>query len=151
MVRGPEAGAESNEVAMKTVLIRSALAGVLALAALMPAAAHHSFAAAYDADKPITVKGVMTELRLENPHSWIFLNGSIDGKGKAEKWSFEASTPTSLIRGGLKPDFVKPGEEVTVKGWHARDAAQNVGAARELVLADGRAFAVGNGVGSAPR
>jgi hypothetical protein len=56
-----------------------------------------------------------------------------------------------LIRGGLKPDFVKPGAEVTIKGWHARDATQNAGAARELVLSDGRAFAVGNGVGSSPR
>ena len=56
---------------------------------------------------------------------------------------FEASTPTSLIRSGVKPGFVKAGDEVTIKGYHARDASQNAGAARELVLADGRAFAVG--------
>ena len=64
--------------------------------------------------------------------------------GKTEKWAFEAGTPSGLIRSGLKPGFVKAGDEVTIKGWHARDASANAGAVRELVLADGRAFAVGN-------
>ena len=56
---------------------------------------------------------------------------------------FEASTPTSLLRSGVKPGFIKTGDTVTIKGYHARDASQNAGAAREIVLADGRAFAVG--------
>jgi hypothetical protein len=104
--------------------------------------AHHSFAAVFDANQPITVKGTLTEVRLENPHSWFFLD--VTENGKTEKWAFEAGTPSGLIRSGLKPGFVKAGDEVTIKGWHARDAAANAGAVRELVLADGRAFAVGN-------
>lgn len=120
-------------------------AGVVLLAAA-PASSHHSFAAAFDANQPITVRGVITEVRLTNPHSWFFLDVK-DPTGKVEKWSFEASTPTSLIRSGVKPGFVKPGDEVTIKGFHTHDASQNVGAARELVLADGRAFAVGPMVG----
>jgi hypothetical protein len=108
--------------------------------------AHHSFAAVFDANQPITVHGIVTEVRLENPHSWFFLEAR-DADGKVEKWSFEASTPTSLIRSGVKPGFVKAGDEVTIKGYHARDLTQNAGAARELVLADGRAFAVGPSVG----
>ena len=116
------------------------------LTATMPALAHHSFAAAFDANQPVTVRGVVAEVRLENPHSWFFIDVR-DASGKVERWSFEASTPTSLIRSGVKPGFVKAGDEVTIKGYHARDASQNAGAAREIVLADGRAFAVGPVVG----
>ena len=106
------------------------------------AQAHHSFAAEFDANQPITVQGVITQVRLENPHSWFFLDAT-DASGKVSKWSFEASTPTSLIRSGVKPGFIKAGDQVTIKGYHARDATHNVGAARELVTADGRAFAIG--------
>ncbi len=110
------------------------------------ASAHHSFAAVFDVNQPVTVKGVLTEVRLENPHSWFFLEVK-DAGGKVEKWGFEAGTPTSILRSGLKPGFVKTGDEVTIKGWHARDASANAGAAREIVLADGRAFAVGPQIG----
>src|SRR5215813_289686 len=110
--------------------------------------AHHSFAAEFDADKPISVKGVVTQVRLENPHSWFFLDAT-GADGKVEKWAFEASTPSSLIRSGFKPGTVKPGDEVTIRGFHARDANANAGAGRELILADGRAFAIGPTVGPA--
>jgi len=121
------------------------LAGLLLFAAAR-LSAHHSFAAVFDANQPVTVHGIITEVRLENPHSWFFVDAK-DAGGKVEKWSFEASTPTSLIRSGVKPGFVKAGDEVTIKGYRARDLSQNAGAARELVLADGRAFAVGPSVG----
>ena len=122
-----------------------AAAGFIAVAAVMPARAHHSFAAEFDADKPVSVQGVITQVRLENPHSWFFID--VTTNGKLEKWSFEASTPTSLLRSGVKPGFIKAGDVVTIKGYHARDATVNVGAAREIVLADGRSFAVGPAFG----
>jgi Family of unknown function (DUF6152) len=135
---------------MRTSRFGALVASVVVLAAAMPAHAHHSFAAAFDANQPVTVHGIITEVRLENPHSWFFLEVR-DASGKVEKWGFEASTPTSLIRSGIKPGFIKAGDEVTIKGYHARDLTQNAGAARELVLADGRAFAIGPIVGAGGR
>ena len=125
-------------------------AGVALLFAALPADAHHSFQAVFDADQPVTVHGVITEVRLENPHSWFYLDVK-DANGKVEKWSFEGSTPTSLIRSGVKPGTIKGGDEVTIKGYHARDASQNVGAVREIVMSDGRAFAVGPLIGPGGR
>ena len=121
-------------------------ASVALLVATVPADAHHSFQAVFDANVPVTVQGVITEVKLENPHSWFYLDVK-DANGKVEKWSFEGSTPTSLIRSGVKPGTIKGGDAVTIKGYHARDASQNVGAAREIVMADGRAFAVGPQIG----
>jgi hypothetical protein len=107
-----------------------------------PGAAHHSFAAAFDADKPVVVEGVLTEIRLENPHSWFFLD--VTGPdGKVVRWGFEGSTPTSLIRSGFKPGSLKVGDLVTVKGSRARDLSKSEGAAREITVKDGRSFIVG--------
>ena len=125
---------------------RTGLLSVTAIAGLaisvMPGEAHHSFAAAFDETKPVAVTGVVTEIRLENPHSWFYVDVT-DSAGKVTKWGFEGNTPTSLIRAGYKRDAVKVGDKVTIKGSHARDVSANMGAAREIVLADGRTFIVG--------
>jgi hypothetical protein len=112
------------------------------LAAAIPVWAHHSFPAVFDADKPVTVQGVITEIKLANPHSWFYLDVT-DATGKVVRWGFEGATPTSLIRSGVKPGTFKVGDKVTVKGCHARDTSVNIGAAREIILADGRSFIVG--------
>jgi hypothetical protein len=107
-----------------------------------PAAAHHSFAAAFDENNPVAVTGVITEVRLENPHSWFFVEVT-EASGKVTKWGFEGNTPTSLLRAGYKRDAVKVGDRVTIRGSRARDLSATMGAAREIVLADGRTFIVG--------
>ena len=130
----------------RVAVVWGAATGLVAMVYVAPAFGHHSFAAEFDADKPVSIKGVITSVRLENPHSWFFLD--VTGPdGKIEKWSFEASTPSSLIRSGFKPGTVKPGDQVTIRGFHARDANANAGAGRELILADGREIAIGPPVG----
>jgi hypothetical protein len=69
------------------------------------------------------VKGVLTQIRLENPHSWFFIEVK-DAAGNSEKWAFEAGTPSGMIRNGFKPGLIKPGTEVTIKGIRARDTSQ---------------------------
>ena len=120
-------------------VLRVSLAIVASLYVTMPAAAHHSIAAAYDVNQPVTVKGVITRVRLENPHSWFFLEVQ-DASGKVEQWAFEAGTPSGMIRNGFKPGVIKAGAEVTIKGIHARDASQKMGMLRELVTSDGQVY-----------
>lgn len=115
---------------------------VLGAFAGVPVSAHHSFAAAFDADKPVTVQGVITQVKLANPHSWIWLDVK-DANGQVAQWGFEAQTPTALIRSGVKPEVFKVGSTVTIRGCHARDMSKNEGAAREIVLADGRSYIIG--------
>jgi Family of unknown function (DUF6152) len=121
--------------------LSAAVAFIGALTAL-PARAHHSFAAAFDANALITVQGVITQVKLANPHSWIYLDVT-DANNNVVHWGFEAQTPTALIRSGVKPDVFKVGSAVTIRGCHARDMTKNEGAAREVILADGRSFIIG--------
>ena len=123
---------------MKRTLLSAALAG-LALGAAASALAHHSFAAVYDMNKPVTVKGVIAKVRLTNPHSWFYLDVKNEA-GQVEQWAFEAGTPSGMIRNGYKPSVIKAGAEVTISGFHARDAAQHMGMLRELKTADGTVY-----------
>ncbi len=127
---------------MSPTALRSVTAMTGLALTVLPVEAHHSFAAAFDETKPVSVSGVVTEIRLENPHSWFYVEVT-DSAGKVTTWGFEGNTPTSLIRAGYKRDAVKVGDKVTIKGSHARDLSANMGAAREIVLQDGRTYIVG--------
>jgi uncharacterized protein DUF6152 len=120
---------------IRTVLVWS----LVSLGAATTATAHHSFAAAFDMNKPVTVQGTIVQVRLENPHSWFFLDVK-DPSGKVERWAFEAGTPSGMIRNGFKPDLIKKGVDVTIKGFHAKDPAQKMGMLRELVMSDGTVY-----------
>ena len=123
---------------MKRTLLSAALAG-LAIGAGTAAWAHHSFAAVYDMNKPVTVRGVIAKVRLTNPHSWFYLDVKNEA-GQVEQWAFEAGTPSGMIRNGYKPSVIKAGAEVTISGFHARDASQHMGMLRELKTADGTTY-----------
>jgi hypothetical protein len=123
---------------MKTLLFRSLAAGLLALAATVPAMAHHSFAAAYKMDEPISITGNIVNVRLTNPHSYFFLDVKNED-GEIERWSFEAGTPSGMIRGGYSPQLFKEGDEVTINGFRARDGSTN-GMLTLLVTTEGKEY-----------
>jgi hypothetical protein len=119
------------------VWLATAVASLLCV--VSSASAHHSFAAAFDLTAPVTVKGTIVQVRLENPHSWFFLDVK-DDTGKVTRWAFEAGTPSGMIRNGFKPSIIKPGAQVTIKGFRARDTTQSMGMLRELTTADGTSY-----------
>ncbi|MCP5144435.1 MAG: hypothetical protein H6978_06395 [Gammaproteobacteria bacterium] len=114
------------------------LAGLLSTLASLPAMAHHSFAAAYDLEDPISIEGKVVEVRLTNPHSHFFLDVT-DSSGETVRWKFEAGTPSGMLRNGYSPKVIKPGDTVTINGFRARNDSNN-GMLRELITADGRKF-----------
>ena len=124
-----------------TRMIRTAALGALAsLVAATAVSAHHSFAAAFDMTKPVTVQGTIAQVRLENPHSWFFLDVKDPASGEVARWAFEAGTPGGMIRNGFKPNLIKKGSVVTIKGFHAKDPTQKMGMLRELITADGTSY-----------
>ncbi len=99
------------------------------------ALAHHSFAAEFDAQQPVTLKGVVVRWEMINPHGWITMDvGAADGR--TTRWMIETSNPNGLMRLGWTKNSLKPGDEVTVEGYLAKDGSSTANAAR-ITLADG--------------
>ncbi len=117
------------------------IAGVMAVSLPVKVSAHHSFAAAYDtsADGAITITGTIVNVRLTNPHSFFFLDVE-DDDGEVVRWSFEAGTPSGMIRNGYSPNVIKEGDVVTISGFRAKDADRPNGMLRELTTADGTVY-----------
>jgi len=121
------------------------LLGVLLFTATL--SAHHSFAAQYDADKPVTMSGTVIRIEWTNPHFHFYVNVK-DDNGAVQEWAFEGYPPNMLIRQGWKKDVsLKPGMTVTVQGWRARVEPHLI-AAREVTFADGSKLTAGPPAGT---
>jgi hypothetical protein len=117
---------------MKTLIASGLLVAGL-LAGVGTAMAHHSFAAEFDRDKPVKLKGIVTKVEWTNPHVWIYLNVK-DDSGKVTNWGAEMGPPHGLQRQGWRRETLKIGEEITVDGWLAKNGSSRVNA-RSITLA----------------
>jgi uncharacterized protein DUF6152 len=123
------------------------VAGV-AVAMAQPASAHHSFAAEFDANKPVTLTGAVTKIEWMNPHIWVYLDVK-DEKGAVQPWQCEGGAPNTLTRNGWSQNSLKPGDQVTIDGSLAKDGSKTCNA-RLVKLPDGRSVFAGSAGGDTP-
>ena len=131
---------------MKTAVSFLATAGLLAL--VVPAvnvAAHHSFAAEYDANKPITLKGTVTRIEWTNPHARFYVDVK-DASGAVVNWNLELASPNVLVRQGWTRQSLKIGDEISVTGSMAKDGSKMANA-RNVTLASGKRVFAGSPAG----
>jgi hypothetical protein len=124
-----------------TVLLGIVYGMISLLAVAAPVWAHHAFAAEFDAQKPVKLKGTVAKVEFINPHSWIHMDVK-DADGKVTRWMVEGGSPNALFRRGVTKDALPQGTEISVDGYQAKDGSNRANG-RDITFADGRKLFVG--------
>src|SRR5688572_8426625 len=127
---------------------RLGIAVAIIACAVLPVGAHHSFSAEYDSNKPLKLKGKVTEMRWANPHAWIYIE--VAGKnGKPEKWAWETGGANALYRRGWRKEDLVAGTVLVIDGFQARNGS-NTANATSITFEDGKRLFAGSSNQNAP-
>ncbi len=134
----------------QTIGVAAAVGAVsfLLAGATAPVAAHHAFAAEFDAARPVEFDGTVTKVEWVNPHVWIHMDVNLED-GSTEEWAFEAGTPNVLFRRGFTRESLLPGTAVHVDGYQAKDGTNRANG-RDVTFADGAKMFLGSSGTGAP-
>ena len=137
-----------SEVTTMRTKLSVVFAGIGLLLAAGPVLAHHAFAAEFDSNAPIKLRGTVTKMEWINPHAWI----RIDVKkpdGTVEQWMIEGGTPNTLLRRGFTKTSLVPGTEIIVDGYQAKDKSLRANG-RDITFLDGKKLFMGSSGNGAP-
>jgi hypothetical protein len=137
---------------MKRHLSYALMLAALSGAFQSEAYAHHAFAAEFDANMPVMLRGTVTKVEWINPHTWMHIEAKLDD-GTTKQWMIEGGTPNTLFRSGLNKDSLKPGTEVIVRGYESKDHLCNPACkanGRDITFPDGRKIFMGSSGTGAP-
>ena len=123
-------------------------AGLGLMLAAVPVWAHHAFAAEFDINKPLVLKGTVTKMDWINPHAWIHLDVK-NADGTTTSWMIEAGAPNGLLRRGFNKNSLPPGTQIVVEGWQAKDGTNRANGSN-ITFADGKKLFVGSPGTGAP-
>lgn len=128
---------------MRTLVVGAIATLLGCLASVGSVSAHHSFAAEYDASKPVSFSGVVTKVEWTNPHARVYVDVS-DAQGAVKNWNLELASPSALSRNGWSSRTLKAGDRVKVQGFDGRAANTFRMNATSIVLPDGRSLFSGS-------
>lgn len=121
--------------------------GLAALAWAMSAGAHHSFRSQYDADRPVTLTGVVTKIEWMNPHVYFYIDVTDENTGATQNWGFEMGPPHMLQQRGWKRNTMQIGDVLEVHGTRARDGSATANARRVTMTSTGEVLGAASSEG----